>query len=159
MSRAAPPRGIAARLVRHLPETIAINPERTLIDLGCALIGLSALFEGSEGVLQHLWPLAQYEWGAAMLLGGMAALWGLFHHQRSTERLGQLLILVGSLFFAIVLVAKDGPPGIITALIFVFIGAAMVVRLIVSAAVRSQIIRLSEQMAAKEADPADGGGS
>lgn len=150
-----PPRGIAARLARHLPETIAINPERSLIDIGCALIGLSALFETGHGVLAHLWPFASYEWGAAMLLGGVAALWGLFHRLRSVERLGQLLILFGSLFFAVVLLTEFSVHAIPTALIFLGIGAAMVVRLIVGAAVRSQIIQLSEQMT-KEADEPGG---
>lgn len=146
MKRGSAP-SLAARLARHLPETIAINPERTLIYLGCALIGLSALSDASgRGALRHLWPFAQTEWGVAMLVGGAAGLWGLFKHNRSPERLGQLLLLFGSAFFAVILVVEFGLPGLITALIFLFIALAMVIRLIVGAAAREQNIQVSEEM-------------
>jgi uncharacterized membrane protein HdeD (DUF308 family) len=137
--------------VRWLPEVIAVNPERSLINAACALMGLSALVQRSP-VWAHLWPFAQYEWGAAMLGGGVAALIGMCAGQRTIDRLGLLLITAASLVWAVVLVVEYGPRAVLTSLIFLALAAAKVVRLLVTAAVRKSNIQLGELMREGQSD-------
>jgi uncharacterized membrane protein HdeD (DUF308 family) len=143
------PRG--SRVARWLPETIAVNPERTLINAACVLMGLSALVQRSP-VWDHLWPFAQYEWGAAMFGGGLAALIGMFGQRRTTDRLGLLLITAASLVWALVLFVEYGPRAVLTSLIFLALAGAKVIRLIVTSAVRTKNIQLGELMREGQAD-------
>jgi uncharacterized membrane protein HdeD (DUF308 family) len=143
------PRG--PRVARWLPETVAVNPERTLINAACVLMGLSALVQHSP-VWAQLWPFAQYEWGTAMLIGGVAALVGMVGRQRTVDRLGLLLITAASLVWAVVLLVEYGPRGILTSLIFLALAAAKVIRLIVTSAVRKKNIQLGELMKESQGD-------
>jgi CHASE2 domain-containing sensor protein len=148
---AAPSRGFAAWLMRHLPRTIAVHSERVIINGAVALIGLAVLVGNHDGALNRLWPFPLYEWAVTMLVGGVAVLIGMFRDKRSIERLGLILVAVGSLFYAGLLLYAFGSSAIFTAIIFVAIAAAKTIRLVVGSAIRSNNIQLGEQM--KETPP------
>lgn len=147
------PRGAASWLLRHLPETIAVNPERVLINVGVILIGLSVLLGERSPVLNRLWPFPLYEWGAIMVGGGVTVLVGIARRKRTLERLGMILVAAGCLLYAVLLMVVIGWPGVFTAIIFLAIAAAKIIRLVVTSAVRSSNIRIGEQM---EEMPPDG---
>lgn len=148
-------RGIAEWLLRHLPAAVAATPERVLINLSCALIGLSVLIGTRSPALNRLYPFPLYEWALTMLVGGLAVLAGMASRRRTLERLGMILISVGCVFYAVLLLVVFGWAGAVTAFIFLAIAAAKAIRLLTSGAARSAAIRLGEQM--KETPPSDGG--
>lgn len=153
----APLRGAAARLMAHLPEPVAANPERILINLGCVLIGLSAIIGQRSPALDRLWPFPLYEWAVTMLIGGLAVLIGVFRSKRTMERLGLILLLAGCLFYAVLLLVVFGWGGAIVSTIFFVIAAAKAVRLVVSSAIRTHNIQVAEEMRDTPPSPPSGG--
>ena len=135
-------------LIDHLPQRVAAAPERILINAACAAIGLSALLGLLIGggprpsSLLALWPLwLSYEWAVAMLVGGLFALVGYLRGVRSVERFGYLLLCASAVLYGISAVVVWHWRGAFTAVIFLGIAASKAVRLLVTSAARSSVIR------------------
>lgn len=155
--RPGPVEWLSQRLLDVLPEPLAAHPERVLINVAAALIGVSGMVR-HEG-LSVIWPSwLIYEWSATMIIGGVAALVGIFRRAtgtRSVERLGVMLILFAALFFGVNVLIFGGTRLLFTGLIFLGIAAAKTIRLLVSGAVRAVILQQARED--DEADAADGG--
>lgn len=145
---------LAPRVLRLIPNVVAEAPERILINLCCALIGLSVIVGTRSPALDRLWPFPLYEWALVMLLGGGAVLVGMFSRRRTLERLGMILVLAGCLFYGVLLLIVFHWGGVVTAAMFFAIATAKAIRLFTSAYARATTIRLGSQM--KETPPSDG---
>src|SRR4051812_20805390 len=106
------------RLLQRLPRVVLEVPERILINLACALVGLSVLVGTRSPALTKVRPFPLYQWGLLTLLGGSAVLVGLFARKGRVERLGMGCVLLGCLFYGGLLLWVFHWQGVITALIF-----------------------------------------
>lgn len=138
-------------LLQLLPERVAAAPERVLINAAMALIGISTLLGLALGdgprpaSLLAIWPAwLSYEWASAMLLGGLCALVGYLRHRRTTERFGYLLIGIASTLYAASAVRVFGWHALFTAVLFLGIACSKAIRLLVTSAARSSVIRQDE---------------
>lgn len=137
-------RRLTTQLLDHIPERVAAAPERVCINVVCVLIGVSVLASKPRS---PVWS-AQINrvWAIAMVIGGAAALIGYWNSQQrwwaaSLARTGYLALLVASLPFGFLLLAAFGWRGVPVGLLFLAIAAAKGIRLLVSSAVREQVLR------------------
>lgn len=139
------------RLIRWLatvlPEPIAAAPERVLINFACVLIGLSSLIADRPGSLLSLWPSGIPEaWALSMVIGGGFAIVGYWNNParrwaNSVERLGYLLILLATLIYGIGVIVVFGWQGVPSGVIFLGIAFAKAMRLLITSAFRSIVLR------------------
>src|SRR5687768_2277706 len=97
---------LAQRVLRFLPLIVAGSPERVVLNLGCMLIGSSALVAivsgGDGGRLLDKWPdWFSPIWALAMIVGGGAVLAGMHKQMMTLERLGYILVGLSCLIFAV----------------------------------------------------------
>jgi hypothetical protein len=111
--------GFTVRLMRRLPEPVATNPERILINLGCVLIGLSAFVGQRSPALDRLWLFPPCEWSVAMITGGLAVLIGMARVKVALERVGYMLILPACLLYGVGMIVGFGWRGVIYGLVFI----------------------------------------
>lgn len=135
-------------LATALPEPIAKAPERVLINVCVALIGVAALISERPGSLLALWPWwIAVEWAIVMVAGGVCALTGYWKRQTSRwevwgslERVGYLAILLASGLYGVGVFVVFGWQGAFSGAIYLGITCAKAVRLVVSSAARTQIL-------------------
>lgn len=135
-------------LLGWLPGKVAEAPERVMLNVGIAAIGLSGLLglligEGPRPTsLLVLWPpWLSYEWSAAMVLGGCCALYGYLRQARSVERLGYLAACAATALYGVSAVIVLGYGGVFPAFLYLGIAASKVIRLAVTAEERASHIR------------------
>lgn len=133
-------------LATLLPEPIAKAPERILINFACVLIGVSALLSERPGSLLALWPPGFAEaWSLGMAFGGALALTGIWHAGRawsnSVARLGYLLICVTALIYGVGVIVVFGWQGAASGVVYLGIAFAKAVRLLITSAYRSYLLR------------------
>lgn len=130
-----------------------LGPERLLINFACALIGLGAMVEppSTTSVLAQ-WPRwFVYEWAAAMLVGGVCALWGIVGRHRLTEWVGYVCIGAAALLFGLASLLELGTPALRVGLLFLAIAAAKGVRILLAYAARAKFLE-TEHLAPPAAD-------
>lgn len=126
-------------LLRFIPPVVAAAPERILINAACVLIGIGSVTPAA-GSLLALWPRwLAFEWGAAMMVGGALTLVGIVRQKLGPERAGMVLIMLCTFFFALDAVLTIHLRALPTALIFLGITLAKLVRLILSSASRAHL--------------------
>lgn len=136
-----------AWLATALPQKIAAAPERVLINFACVLIGASALLAEKPRSLLALWPTgAVTTWSLTMAFGGAAALLGYWNYPqrlwaRPMERLGYLTLLLATSVYGIGLIIVFGWQGMFTGVIFLGIAFSKAIRLLVTSAYRSHLLR------------------
>lgn len=142
------------RLVRWLatllPQPIAQAPERVLINFACAVVAVSAFIGEHTDTSRDLlarWPAGSAQaWSLFMLAGSLCALVGYWNNPRrrwanSVERLGYLLILITSLVLGIGAALVFGWSGVRVWAIFLSIALAKAVRLLITSAFRTYLLR------------------
>lgn len=132
----------ASRLLRYIPEWLAQEPERVLINAACVIIGIMALSRDPrpDSVLAQ-WPaFIRVEWGLAMSVGGGLVLYGYIRNKRASGRVGLLAVASASLFYVGASSMSFGLDRFLVAVIFLFIALAKLLRLLVSSAVRAHMI-------------------
>lgn len=141
-----------------------LGTERLLINFACAVIGLGGLIEppAPPSPLAD-WPgWFAFEWAAAMLLGGVAALAGIIGGYRATtararerarlaEWVGYVSIGVGGLVVGVTLLAAGGSAAR-SGVLFLAIAAAKALRLLLSYVSREELLR----SAARDGSHGDG---
>lgn len=129
----------ALRLAKHVPEPLLAYPERVVVNLAAIIMGIAALWPPRGGVAD-LWPdWFAYEWSAAMVIAGLAALHGTWTGYRPSERLGAGLFAVGAAVFAVTAAVYFGFSATATATLFGLLSLAKLIRLVRSLAVSAQI--------------------
>lgn len=137
---------LVQRLATTLPRKIAEAPERVLINVAVAIIGLAALTTESPGSLLAVWPDGfDVTWALAMTLGGGFAVVGYWNNLRhrwanSLERLGYLLILLASVVYGVGVIVAFGWQGLAAGVLYLMIAFAKLVRLLVTSAYRNYVL-------------------
>lgn len=145
-----PSRGerLSLRILRYIPEWLALEPERVLINVACIIIGLIALVKDpNPGSVISAWPFfLRIEWGLTMIAGAFFVLFSYIKSARSLDRdkggrslgrVGLLAVAACSLFYAGASFLDFGLDRFLVAIIFVFIAFAKLLRLTVSSGVRA----------------------
>jgi len=141
-----PPVTFAMRVLVHIPRPLAENPERVLVNVACVLIGIAGLASIRPGSLLALWPLwVSYAWSAVMLTGGLCGLVGYWRGKLPLQRLGMMLIAMACFTYAIALLTVFVGTGFFPAMIFIALGVAKVIRLLVTSVYRSTVSYRSEE--------------
>lgn len=122
------------RLILWIPEPLLASPERIFLKFACVLIGLGVLINNYRGTIPiaQLPELVVYELGLGFILGGGAALIGIFRSKRSLERLGLAATAFASLSYALMLAILVGATSMGAILIFTGLAGAAITRLLVS---------------------------
>lgn len=139
-------------ILRRVPLWVAEAPERVLINVACALVGLATLAYGpADGSLLALWPWwLTAGWGLAMITGGIAILVGIrlssqWRYALSMERVGYLLLMPACLIYGTALIVVFGWRGVIVGAIFLGIAAAKGLRLLVTSAARTAVLQQADR--------------
>lgn len=133
----------AIAITSRLPEPLRENPERAMINTVAILLGIGGLVAAGRHNTVRLfviWPVwVQVEWALGMLIGGVLALVGWWQGKSSASRtrFGMLLIAGGSFVYSISIIYYFGVAGGITGAVFLIIGSAKLIRLIVDSAGRA----------------------
>jgi hypothetical protein len=133
----------AIAITSRLPEPLRENPERAMINTVAILLGIGGLIAAGRSNTIRLfvvWPTwVQVEWALAMLAGGVLALVGWWQGKSSASwtRLGMLFIAGGSFVYSISTIYYFGVAGAFTGAVFLVIGFAKLIRLIVDSAGRA----------------------
>lgn len=143
---------LALRLLKFIPEWLALEPERVLINAACIIIGLLALVrEPNPGSVLQGWPLfLRVEWALTLIVGAIFVLLGYIggadattsddraaKNARSMGRVGLLAVAACSLLYAGASFLDFGLDRFLVAVIFIFIAVAKLLRLTVSSGVRA----------------------
>lgn len=122
----------------RLPHWLLAQPERILVNIACAFIGLAALVPQTGSVASG-WPKwLDYAWGGWMLVGAIITLIAVYTYNRLMDRIGALMLATGSFFFGLNLILIYGWGRIFTAIIFLGIFVAKTARFFRSAAVQAR---------------------
>lgn len=131
--------------VRSIAE---LGPERLLINFACALIGLGGLIEPAEpGSLLAQWPRwFAYEWSAAMLVGGLSALWGIVAGGRVREWVGYVCIgAAASVYGVAIILTEHSLASARIGGLFLAIAVAKAIRLLVNYGARAALLHQAQQ--------------
>lgn len=131
-------------IVSRLHPQLVREPERVILAAAIGLTGASTLLSATEGgagslsVLLPVWLIV--EWALSLVAGGSFTLIGMFTAQRWLERLGLALTILGCFVNSVALIyVQQTPRAIIIAGIYVAIGLACSIRLLVSSAVSATV--------------------
>jgi hypothetical protein len=139
---------MAYKAISVIPESYALAPERALVNIACILMGSSVLFVSSHSAssLVSTWPFwLVLEWGLGMIVGGLACMIGQNKANSPLVRTGQLLIAACCLFYAFDLVFTFGARAVLTAVIFLCLAIAKLIRICVSSAVRAGLLKKQQE--------------
>jgi len=143
--------------VRHFPNVLIKEPERLFIGVLALVLGFGALLDLTPAVESAFPEWIAAEWGVTCLIGGAAKIVGLTiafdspagmtvdreQLARSLERLGALLIVVGSFTYVGAVITFSGSKGFVGMATYTLLGLFNLVRLISSSAGRA-LLRHSE---------------
>ena len=133
---------LTSRIVRRIPTPILAAPEQILLNFACALIGLNVFVTIPPGSVLRTWPRwAAWEWGVAMLVGGVCALYGILRDRRMAARLGFLLVGGACTIYAAAILFVTEWRGLPGAVVFLGIAGAKAIRLMAGSAHRAEVIR------------------
>lgn len=133
-------------VANHSPRPVLEQPERVLINIACILIGVSAALPPVPESSIARWPdVGRYIWAGIMIVGALFSLYGVVYYSRIADRLGALIIMMGSLWLGTNLVLLGGARTHITALIFFGIAIAKFFRFIRSLAVQVRVIEYMQE--------------
>lgn len=142
---------LAALLAKQLPLKLAAEPERVLVNLICAFVGLAALVSRSSSIV---WPASIAQaWAVTMVVGGLCALVGYWADnggRKWTQPLGRagfLALLIAATAYGVQLINVFGWRGVPVGGAFIAIGAAKGIRLLLSTAARAEVLRTPEEHA------------
>lgn len=132
---------LAARTLRFIPEWLALEPERVLINAACVVIGVLALAQDPRpDSVVAAWPVwLRVEWALGMAVGGFLVVYG-FVRKRRVGRVGLLSVALCSLFYVGSSFLNFGLDRFLVAIIFLFIALAKLLRLLVSSGVRAHML-------------------
>lgn len=129
--------GIVARLVRHMPAPVLLNPERVTIKAAVTLIGVTALVAVRPSSLSALLPhWVIYVWGVTWLLGGLFGLGGYWLSYRPVEMAGHRLIVLGATVYAVAIGVRVGAPAYAVIVLVGFVAVPSIVRMLIASAAR-----------------------
>jgi CHASE2 domain-containing sensor protein len=123
------------KVANRLPAPVMANPERLSINYMMIILGLMCLDPTPVFPTVAAWSnWYQYEWAAASILGGCAALHGAYRDARPSERLGCTVVAICSFTFGVSMLHTSGiQAGMVAAFVFT-ITLAKILRLIRSLA-------------------------
>lgn len=140
------PDSVSMKILRHIPRPVAENPERVLVNFACIFMGIAGLAKVQPGSLLALWPLwVSYSWSATMLVGGSCGLLGYWRGKLPVQRLGMMLIALACFTYGFALIVVFSGTGLFPALIFIALGLAKIVRLLVTSVYRASVAYRSEE--------------
>jgi hypothetical protein len=137
--------------VKHFPNALIKQPERVFIGVLAVMLGVGSLLRLTPTIDKAFSEWIALEWGLTLILGGATKLSGLAignhnradmtqeHEEmgRSLERVGSLLVMIGSFTYVGAVLSAVGIAGFVSIVTYTLLGVTSAIRLLSSSAGRS----------------------
>jgi hypothetical protein len=138
---------LAFWVLEHSPPLLVAETERVGLSVGFIGVGIISILNinerpafGSETVNHAL----IINWACTLILGGICTIWGMNKSNRTVERAGLLLSMIGCITYAIVAIfAGTTLTALVVATLFLALGGIKFIRLMISSATRSNAARVN----------------